>query len=402
MNTLLPVPVEPAISRCGICVNSAARMRPIKSLPRGSVSLEDECENSGDSMMSRSAIVSRRALGTSIPTVDLPGMRSIRIDSARSARQRSSARPGNPAVFDSGLGLELESGHHRAGIDLRHVAADFEFRALLFDGPRALLQFASPIFSLRSEGCSRIVGGKRKFVLLREIFGSGALFFGGGGARIVEIYYVPDRVRPRAFGRWLFVFFLVLFDFLGRDSLLNDGTASRNLGFFHLLSQADRFALFAPFLRAGQQLARAAFSGHRLLHPCEQRAERKSGGQEKSGEQSRNGHQIRANRIESRAQSLREKLAEHTARRHATAHVRHANQTQLRGKRAKHQPPADQLRDGRIHRLAAEPPHRQNEHAHRKQKRRVTGELEERIRDIRPDKPNPVVRRTEPGAPPTR
>ena len=57
-------------------------MRPIKSLPRGSVSFEGEWPNSGDSIMSRNAIVSRCAFGTSMPTVDFPGMRSIRIDSA--------------------------------------------------------------------------------------------------------------------------------------------------------------------------------------------------------------------------------------------------------------------------------------------------------------------------------
>src|SRR6266581_750474 len=39
MNTLLPVPVEPAMSRCGICVNSETRMRPMRSLPMARLSL---------------------------------------------------------------------------------------------------------------------------------------------------------------------------------------------------------------------------------------------------------------------------------------------------------------------------------------------------------------------------
>ena len=38
-------------------------------------------------------MVSRSWLGTWMPTVDLPAMRSMRMDSAAMARQRSSARP---------------------------------------------------------------------------------------------------------------------------------------------------------------------------------------------------------------------------------------------------------------------------------------------------------------------
>ena len=52
------------------------------------------------------------------------------------------AKAGDAAVFDSGLGLEFESGDHRPGIDLRDVPADVELRALLFDGAGALFQFA--------------------------------------------------------------------------------------------------------------------------------------------------------------------------------------------------------------------------------------------------------------------
>ncbi len=42
--------------------------------------------------MSRSEICSRLVFGIWMPTVDLPGMRSIRTDSAFSASDRSSAR----------------------------------------------------------------------------------------------------------------------------------------------------------------------------------------------------------------------------------------------------------------------------------------------------------------------
>ena len=56
-------------------------------------------------MMSRRNIFSRCAFGTSMPTVDLPGMRSMRIDSAFKARQRSSARPTTRLYLIPGSGL---------------------------------------------------------------------------------------------------------------------------------------------------------------------------------------------------------------------------------------------------------------------------------------------------------
>ena len=49
-----------------------------------------ELVNSSDSRICRSAITSRLLFGTSMPTVGLPGMRSMRMDSACRPRQRSS------------------------------------------------------------------------------------------------------------------------------------------------------------------------------------------------------------------------------------------------------------------------------------------------------------------------
>ena len=93
MKTLLPVPVEPAISRCGIEARSVTRIRPCRSRPIASVSLLDEPTNSCASTISRSAIVCRVMFGTSMPIVDFPGIRSIKIDSACSARHKSSVNP---------------------------------------------------------------------------------------------------------------------------------------------------------------------------------------------------------------------------------------------------------------------------------------------------------------------
>ena len=68
---------------------SVTRIRPCKSRPIASVNLLAEPTNSCASMISRSAIVCRFTFGTSMPIVDFPGIRSIKIDSACSAKHKS-------------------------------------------------------------------------------------------------------------------------------------------------------------------------------------------------------------------------------------------------------------------------------------------------------------------------
>ena len=58
-----------------------------------------------DSSSSRSEIGSRFGLGIWMPTVDLPGMRSISTDSASIARHKSSARPVTRAYLTPASGL---------------------------------------------------------------------------------------------------------------------------------------------------------------------------------------------------------------------------------------------------------------------------------------------------------
>src|SRR5262245_45292929 len=93
MPTDLPAPVEPAISRWGIVARSDMYGSPWMVLPSASVSFDVDRRYDSDSSRSRSDICSRLRLGIWIPTVDLPGIRSIRTDSACMARHRSSARP---------------------------------------------------------------------------------------------------------------------------------------------------------------------------------------------------------------------------------------------------------------------------------------------------------------------
>jgi hypothetical protein len=88
--TLFPVPVAPAIRRCGMRARSAMKGSPWIFLPSARVSLCGEEVNFSEARRSLKAMISRRLFGTSMPTVDFPETRSIRADSAWIARQRSS------------------------------------------------------------------------------------------------------------------------------------------------------------------------------------------------------------------------------------------------------------------------------------------------------------------------
>src|SRR5271157_1168846 len=72
---------------------SAVTIRPLMSLPMARVRRVLALWKVSDSMTSRRWMVPRSWLGTWMPTVLLPAMRSMRMLSARMARQRSSARP---------------------------------------------------------------------------------------------------------------------------------------------------------------------------------------------------------------------------------------------------------------------------------------------------------------------
>jgi hypothetical protein len=76
-----------------------------------------------------------------MPTVGLPGMRSIRMDSACNPRHKVFGQRGDAAVLDAGFGLELEGGHHRAGVDLHHEPSTLN--SSNFDLMRTAMSFSS-------------------------------------------------------------------------------------------------------------------------------------------------------------------------------------------------------------------------------------------------------------------
>ena len=77
-----------------------------------------------------------------MPTVDLPGMRSIRTDSACIARHRSSARPVILLYFTPASGLNSKVVTTGPGMDLHDRAFDRELAALLLEQARAVHQLA--------------------------------------------------------------------------------------------------------------------------------------------------------------------------------------------------------------------------------------------------------------------
>ncbi len=86
IQTDFPLPVEPAIKRCGIFVKSATTARPVMSFPRATGTPRRAFLNSSESRTSPSGTSVACAFGTSMPTADFPGIgASMRICVAASA-----------------------------------------------------------------------------------------------------------------------------------------------------------------------------------------------------------------------------------------------------------------------------------------------------------------------------
>src|SRR6185295_2678353 len=92
-------------------------------LPSASVRNDGDDEKVSVSMMSRSVMSSRLRFGTSMPTVDEPLMRSMRIV----------AEVHDLRVLHAGGRLELERGDDRARVIRGDFAFDGELAAAVFD-----------------------------------------------------------------------------------------------------------------------------------------------------------------------------------------------------------------------------------------------------------------------------
>ncbi len=165
--TDLPEPVEPATSRWGIVSSVATLMRPLMSLPSATVSGDAEPVNSSDSSIWRRLITSRFRFGTSMPTVDLPGMRSIMIDSALRPRHRSSVSVVMREYFTPASGLN--SKVVTTGPGLICAIDPRTLNSSNFDLISAAVCLSSRLsHGVRSSGCcSKWVRGRRNSVRRR-------------------------------------------------------------------------------------------------------------------------------------------------------------------------------------------------------------------------------------------
>jgi len=103
--TLFPVPVAPAINRCGIVTRSEIIGLPTISLPNPNVSGDFACPKICEAATSLKTTTSRLAFGTSIPITALPGIGAIiRILIARSASARSSDKLTTLLILMPGAG----------------------------------------------------------------------------------------------------------------------------------------------------------------------------------------------------------------------------------------------------------------------------------------------------------
>ena len=156
--TLLPDPVAPAMSRCGILARSTALATPATSRPSANVSFDSEAVNSTSSSTRRSGTALKSLLGTSMPTALLPAMgASIRREWAARAIARSSD--------SASIRLSLMSG---AGLTSYWVTTGPALRPTIRAGIPNPASFLTMISSLRAWTASSPPGVERSRAVLEH------------------------------------------------------------------------------------------------------------------------------------------------------------------------------------------------------------------------------------------
>ena len=170
-------------------------MRPLMSLPIEIVRPECEFWNSSDSMTWRSAMISRRELGTSMPTVGLPGMRSIRMDSACRPRHRSSVRVVMRLYLMPASGLNSKVVTTGPGLICTTDPSTLNSSNFALTRMAMSLSSCSSYWLRPGASLSRLVGGRRNVGMRRR-----------AAARGTSVGPAGDRFSGRAAslrtGRW--------------------------------------------------------------------------------------------------------------------------------------------------------------------------------------------------------
>ena len=128
MQTLLPEPVVPAISRCGIEVKSATSASPDESLPKNSGIAIFVCLLPANCIRSLIRTFSFSLFGTSIPMVCLPGSgATTRIAPTARARAISLDNAEIWLTLTPAAKFQFEHCHDRAGVGGDDFCVDIEF-----------------------------------------------------------------------------------------------------------------------------------------------------------------------------------------------------------------------------------------------------------------------------------
>ena len=183
--TLLPEPVAPAMSRCGILARSTAWALPATSRPRAKVSVEP------DAVKSSSSRIAPQGDDVEVLVRDLDADRALARD-----RRLDPERPGgeghrqvvgqrlDPADLDVRRRLDLVLGHDRAGVAADDLGRDVEARELLDDdvlGPPVDGLVAAGVRAARVSSSSAI--GGRMYSMRSLVGGESAASVMSSGSR---------------------------------------------------------------------------------------------------------------------------------------------------------------------------------------------------------------------------
>ena len=129
--TLLPDPVAPAMSRCGIRSRSVTKGFPLISFPKAKVSLDGDLTKH----IRFDELAEHDEFAMAVGDFNADGRFSGNPVNANGfgldAKAQVIHQPGNSGIFDAGVRLEFEGRHHRSGMDLRDAAVYVKFRALI-------------------------------------------------------------------------------------------------------------------------------------------------------------------------------------------------------------------------------------------------------------------------------
>src|SRR6266852_2300551 len=311
------------------------------------------------------------------------------------------------AVFDAGLGLELEGGDHRAGIDLRDAALNVEFQALVFDGARTDFEL---VFIELVAAFAFAQQGNRRQLVIRAALGDLRLAGFPGRRFFLAIRQKQNGNLPRIARPFLvFVVFKSLafipdlnrafrLGLHGRGANLIHGFAPADARFFQAPAHALLLAPVAPALPARLRFLQQAQLFHgtdrafRTLSPSVCPGERKARGHEQRGEEESEGDEARAPEIESRLQTSRDQRAQQTAWRNGAAHLGKMPKREQRRQRQQQQHIPEKSGHLRTDRAGAEPAPAQNHEARRKQECREAENLKKEVGTVRAHRPDPVAR----------